>query len=238
MTISISNQLKLDLSQLQQDALLDLFEIDMRHLKNNLGEKGDVYRFYSGKNELKNDLVWQGKTYSAYPVKASGFEKSGTGPSNRPTLTLSNLFGLVTGIANQYDECVGAIVRRHQVYAKYLDAVNFTNGNRQEDPNQEVVSCFFIEQLSSLNKETATFTLALPAETDNAKIPCRVIMADTCTWIYRSSECGYTGTRYFTDKDKPTVNVKEDKCSHCLNGCTLRGNQRNFGAFVSVNKLG
>ena len=61
MTISISDQLKLDLSQLQQDALLDLFEIDMRHLKNNLGEKGDIYRFYSGKNALKNDLVWQGK---------------------------------------------------------------------------------------------------------------------------------------------------------------------------------
>ncbi|MDY4594128.1 MAG: phage minor tail protein L [[Pasteurella] aerogenes] len=238
MTISISNQLKLDLSQLQQDALLDLFEIDMRNIKDSSGNIGDVYRFYSGKNELKADLVWQGKTYSAYPVQATGFERSGSGPSNRPTLTLSNLFGLVTGIASQYEECVGAIVRRHQVYAKYLDAVNFVNGNKNADPNQEIVSNFFIEQLSNLTKETATFTLALPAETDNAKIPCRIIMADTCTWVYRSSECGYTGNSYFTDKDKPTVDVKEDKCSHCLNGCTLRDNQRNFGGFVSVNKLG
>lgn len=30
MTVSISNQLKLDLSQLQQDALLDLFGVDIR----------------------------------------------------------------------------------------------------------------------------------------------------------------------------------------------------------------
>lgn len=238
MTVSLSNQMKLELSQLEQYAMLDLFEVDLRKLKDADGNAGDVYRFYSGTNELKTDLVWQGKTYSAYPIQATGFEKSGSGPSNRPTLTISNLLGLVTGIATQYEECVGGIVRRHQVYAKYLDAVNFVNGNKNADPNQEIVSNFFIEQLSSLTKEAATFTLALPAETDNAKIPCRVIMADTCTWVYRSSECGYTGTRYFTDKDKATVDKTQDKCSHCLEGCTLRGNQRNFGAFVSVNKLG
>ncbi|HDL5359536.1 TPA: phage minor tail protein L, partial [Mannheimia haemolytica] len=87
-------------------------------------------------------------------------------------------------------------------------------------------------------RETATFTLALPIETDNAKIPSRIIMADTCTWIYRSAECGYTGKQYFDEKDKATSDPKADKCSHCLNGCELRGNQRNFGGFVSVNKLG
>ncbi|EPY99503.1 TPA: phage minor tail protein L [Mannheimia haemolytica] len=238
MPVSISNQMKLDLAKLEQNAMLDLYEVDLRTLKDKSGNAGSVYRFYSGLNELKTSIVWQGRTYDPYPIEATGFERNSSGPSNRPTLTLSNLFGLVTGIANQFDECIGAIVRRHQVYAQYLDAVNFAGGNAKADPNQEIISHFVIEQLTSLTRETATFTLALPIETDNAKIPSRIIMADTCTWIYRSAECGYTGKQYFDEKDKATSDPKADKCSHCLNGCELRGNQRNFGGFVSVNKLG
>ncbi|MDW0573083.1 phage minor tail protein L, partial [Mannheimia haemolytica] len=193
MPVSISNQMKLDLAKLEQNAMLDLYEVDLRKLQDKDGNAGGVYRFYSGLNELKTSVVWQGRTYDPYPIEATGFERNSSGPSNRPTLTLSNLFGLVTGIANQFDECIGAIVRRHQVYAQYLDAVNFAGGNAKADPNQEIISHFVIEQLTSLTRETATFTLALPIETDNAKIPSRLIMADTCTWIYRSSECGYTG---------------------------------------------
>ncbi|HDL5645927.1 TPA: phage minor tail protein L, partial [Mannheimia haemolytica] len=168
MPISISNQMKLDLAKLEQNAMLDLYEVDLRNLKDKSGNAGRVYRFYSGLNELKTSIVWQGRTYDPYPIEATGFERNSSGPSNRPTLTLSNLFGLITSIANQFDECIGAIVRRHQVYAQYLDAVNFAGGNAKADPNQEIISHFVIEQLTSLTRETATFTLALPIETDNA----------------------------------------------------------------------
>ncbi|HDL5362025.1 TPA: phage minor tail protein L, partial [Mannheimia haemolytica] len=112
MPISISNQMKLDLAKLEQNAMLDLYEVDLRKLQDKDGNAGGVYRFYSGLNELKTSVVWQGRTYDPYPIEATGFERNSSGPSNRPTLTLSNLFGLVTGIANQFDECIGAIVRR------------------------------------------------------------------------------------------------------------------------------
>ncbi|MDW0544026.1 phage minor tail protein L, partial [Mannheimia haemolytica] len=54
MPISISNQMKLDLAKLEQNAMLDLYEVDLRNLKDKSGNAGRVYRFYSGLNdELK-----------------------------------------------------------------------------------------------------------------------------------------------------------------------------------------
>lgn len=234
---AISNQFKLDLSKIEQNALLNLYEVDATSLLNKQGETGDIYRFYAGTNELNQPIIWQGNTYQAYPIKATGFELTGNGPSNRPTLMVSNLLGLITGLAVDFNELIGALVKRHQVYMHYLDGVNFQNGNSQADPTQEIVNNYIIEQLTSLKRDIATFTLALPTETDNAFLPARMVMADTCAWIYRSAECGYTGGAVADEKDQPVVDMAKDKCSRCLTGCKLRNNTINFGGFPSVNKI-
>lgn len=236
-TSNLPTKLKLELAKLEQSALLELFEVDMRNLTSTNGAKGEIYRFYAGSNELKQSIVWQGNTYEPFGVQASGFEMSGQGASNRPTLTLMNFDGLITALANTFEQCLGAIVRRRQVYAKFLDAVNFEGGNPNADPQQERVSYFIIEQLTTLTHQTATFTLAIPTETDNAVINKRSMLS-TCSWVYRSSECGYTGGAVADEKDQPTDDIKKDKCSGCLRGCRLRGNTRNFGGFIAVNKLG
>ena len=161
---------------------------------------------------------------------------SGSGPSNRPTLTLGNVGGFITALCNRFEQCLGGVVRRRLVYMHYLDAVNFEGGNKQADPSQEVLSYFLIEQLSSLNRDVAQFTLALPSETDNALIG-RMITS-TCNWLYRGVECGYTGRAVADEKDQPTNDPKKDKCSGLLTGCKLRNNTHNYGGFVSVDKLG
>ncbi|OOF41799.1 phage minor tail protein L [Rodentibacter rarus] len=233
----ISNQFKLDLAKLEQNALIELFEVDLRGLKDSDGINGELYRFYAGKNERSQPIVWQGKTYAPFGVKAEGFEMSGQGPSNRPTLTLANINGFLTALCNRFDQCLGGIVRRRLVYMHYLDAVNFKGGNKQADPTQEALSYFVIEQLSSLKRDVAQFTLALPSETDNALIGARMITT-TCCWVYRGVECGYTGGAVADEKDQPTVDPKRDKCSGLLTGCKMRNNTHNYGGFVSVNKLG
>lgn len=233
----ISNQFKLDLAKLEQNALIELFEVDLRRLVDSDGMNGEVYRFYAGKNELLQPIVWQGKTYEPFGAQATGFEMSGQGPSNRPTLTLSNAHGLITSLSNRFEQCLGGIVRRRLVYMHYLDAVNFEGGNKQADPSQEALSYFVIEQLSSLKRDVAQFTLAFPSETDNALIGARLITT-TCPWLYRGSECGYTGNPVADEKDQPTVDPKKDKCSGLFTGCQMRGNTHNYGGFVSVNKIG
>ena len=41
----ISNAFKLDLAKLEQNALIELFEVDLRGLKDNDGMNGELYRF-------------------------------------------------------------------------------------------------------------------------------------------------------------------------------------------------
>ncbi|MGY4677817.1 phage minor tail protein L [Pasteurella sp. P03HT] len=232
----ISTEMKLELSKLEQDAMIDLFEVDLRGLKDRNGMNGELYRFYAGTNEMLNPIVWQGNTYQPFGASATGFSISGQGPSNRPQLTLANLNGFVTGIVNRFDQCLGGIVRRWQVYAQYLDAVNFKDGNDKADSTQGVLTFYVIEQLATLNRDIAVFTLAIPTETDNALISSRTIGIQ-CGWLYRSAECGYTGPPVADEKDQPTRDPKKDKCSCLVTGCDLRKNTRNYGGFVSVNKL-
>ena len=221
----------METTELEQSALINLYVVDVRPLG------GDLLRFHSGKNQILEDVTWQGEVYGAYPVQASGFEMNGKGTSNRPTLTFSNIHGTITGLNQEYDDLVGVVVTRKQVYAKYLDAVNFLHGNPLADPSQERPSRYIIEQLSSLDDVVASYTLSLPCDMENALLPKRQITQNVCTWVYRSSECSYSGGPVADETDKPTTDPTKDQCSKCLNGCKLRFGEFNvlpIGAFLSI----
>ncbi|MBS9781524.1 MAG: phage minor tail protein L [Gammaproteobacteria bacterium] len=223
-----------EITKLEQDCLLDLFDIDFTDFG------GEVFHFCNQTNELGQAIVWQGVTYQPYPIQADGFELKGTGASNRPTLTVSNLYGLVTGIIESYQGGIGAKVTRRQVYAKHLDEVNFTEGNTTSDPTAELISRYVIERYSSLNSQVATFELAVPCETDGVVLPKRIVVANTCNWTYRGDGCGYTGHAVADEYDQPTDDPSKDKCSKCLKGCRIRFGTKAvlpFGGFVGVDKL-
>ncbi|EOR4623942.1 phage minor tail protein L, partial [Escherichia coli] len=150
---------------------------------------------------------------------------------------VSNLFGLVTGMAEDLQSLVGATVVRRRVYARFLDAVNFVAGNPEADPEQELTDRWVVEQMSSLTAMTASFVLATPTETDGALFPGRIMLANTCMWDYRSDECGYHGPAVADEFDNPTTDIRKDRCSKCMRGCEMRGMVANFGGFLSINKL-
>lgn len=238
MALDVSNELKLELAKLEQNALLDLWEIDLTRLTSIRGTQGIIYRLHNGKNEKDGNVVWKGNEYMAYPIKGSNFENSVKGTANRPKLAISNLLGFVTGLVNEFDDCLGAVVTRRQVYAHHLDPVNFVSGvNSKHNPNNEIATTFIIEQVSAIKTDVVEFTLAIPTELDGLLLPARMMMSNTCQHIYRSVECGYTGGAVADEKDQPTTDIKKDKCSKCLTGCKLRNNQRNFGAFIATDKL-
>ncbi|HDW3326444.1 TPA: phage minor tail protein L, partial [Escherichia coli] len=198
---------------------------------------GDRYFFCNEQNEKGEPVTWQGRQYQAYPIQGSGFEMNGKGASARPTLKVSNLHGMVTGMAEDLQSLVGGTVVRRKVYARFLDAVNFVNGNSDADPEQEVISRWRIEQCSELSAVSASFVLSTPTETDGAVFPGRIMLANTCTWTYRGDECGYHGPAVADEYDQPTSDITKDKCSKCLSGCKFRNNVGNFGGFLSINKL-
>ena len=221
-------------AKLEQAVLLELFDVDITAIG------GDLLRFHAGTNELNQSVVWKGNNYSPYPVQATGFELSGQGTSNRPKLVFANISGLITGLTSEFEELVGCTVTRRQMYITHLDAENFQLGNTNADPTQEIVSRFIVERLVSLTSEFVTLELSLPSETDGAIIPARIITTSTCSWLYRTSDCGYTGGAVSDEKDQPTSDPARDKCGKRLSSCKLRFGENGilpFGGFPSADKV-
>ncbi len=93
----------------EQSPRVVLWEIDLTV------QGGERYFFCNELNEKGEPVTWQGRQYQAYPIDGSGFEMSGKGSSARPSLTVSNLFGLVTGMAGIANLCCLAIQHWHFV---------------------------------------------------------------------------------------------------------------------------
>ncbi|OKT71677.1 hypothetical protein ACN68_07575, partial [Escherichia coli] len=216
-------------TRLTQSAQEVLWEIDLTEVG------GERYFFCNEQNEKGEPVTWQGWQYQPYPIQGTGFELNGKGSAARPTLTVSNLHGMVTGMAEDLQSLVGGTVVRRKVYARFLDAVNFVNGNSEADPEQEVISRWRIEQCSELSAVSVSFVLSTPTETDGSVFPGRIMLANTCTWTYRGDECGYSGPAVADEYDQPTSDITKDKCSKCLSGCKFRNNVGNFGGFLNGN---
>lgn len=220
-------------SALQQNALVDLWELDLRPLG------GEILRYCNIVNELGQSVVWKGKTYDPHPIHADGFEMTGQGAGNRPKVTLANVLGVITGLAEKYDQLVGAEVWRRQTYSQFLDAVNFAGGNTEADPTQEIVSKYLIERMVTLTTENAQFELSAPSEADGSIIPARLMLADHCPWAYRGEECGYRGKPVADRFDMPTNDPQKDDCSHKFLGCKARFGETAalpYGGWISVDK--
>ena len=230
----MSNEIRSEAANITPPAKLYLYDVDLTE------QGGDVFRFFDGVNSKGEPVIWQGNAYTPYPMQGSDFGVKSNGTSPRPKLVFANVDGLITAINKQFDDALNAIVTRREVYETFLDAENFPDGNLQADPTQEVVSKFIIEHKESEDPDFVTYRLSLPAETDGALIPARTVQADICCWVYRSSDCGYTGPAVADDKDQPTNDPICDKCSKKFSGCLLRfprPQPMSFGGFPGANKI-
>lgn len=230
----MSKKLLQSVSDVEQSALIDLWEIDLRPLG------GELMRFCNLVNEKGESVTWRGQVYERYPIKAEGFEMRQGGADARPKLTISNAVGLVTAAADQYEMMLGAEVVRRQTLARFLDAVNFEAGNADADIEQERISKFVVERLSSWDRAAAVFELAVPSEADGSTIPCRPMQARVCVWQYRGDGCGYAGGAVADRLDMPTNDPNKDYCSGTLLGCRARYGKNAvlpFGGFPSSDKV-
>lgn len=117
--MTINPSIAAELQSLSPSAQIEMYEIDATVL-------GDtVYRFHSGKNEITQDIVWQGNTYNAFPIVATGFELTGRGVLPRPKLRVANVLGTMSALVLAYADLAGCKVTRIRTLVKFLDAVNF-----------------------------------------------------------------------------------------------------------------
>ena len=206
-----------DIQKLEPGAIVELFELDLTPYG------GDLLRFHAGTNGLLTNVVWDGNTYVAFPVKASGFEFNGQGQAARPRMMVANVAGSITALVLQYEDIVGAKVTRIRTLAKYLDAVNFAGGtNPSADPSASFPNdIFYIDRKSIETNEVVEFELAAAMDVTGVKLPRRQVVQNICTWVYRSAECSWTGTTYFDANDVSTT-LANDACGKRLSSCKCR----------------
>jgi len=222
-----------ELAKLNPSAIIELFEL---HLDNTLHGSTDVYRFHAGANaDVDGNVVFNGNTYTRIPVKADGFEFTNTGTLPRPTLTISNLDGTMTTLlllvnaTTAGNDLGGAEVRRIRTLKKFLD------GESTADPNAKFPDeRWYVDRKANESRDSVTFELASKFDLAGQKLPKRQIVANVCQWIYRSSECSYTGTDYYDVNGNEVDTEAEDVCGKRVASCKLRfGNTAElpFGSF-------
>lgn len=212
-------------SRIQQFSVGDLvylYELDMTRLG------GGIARFTPG--------AWGGaavrfnnQTYVPIEVTATGFEWSAQGAPPRPRLRINNVNLAATALVNEFDDLVGAVVRRTRTFRDFLD-----DGATPDPEAIFPVDVYFIERLTSLNKAFVEWELSSPLDQQGVKLPARTMIRDTCTHIYRrwdaetgafdytQATCPYAGTSYFSATGATVTAPSADRCGKRLSDCRLR----------------
>lgn len=224
--IGIIPKIASDIQKLYAGKLVELFELDATNISG-----GGVYRFHSGINELGDDIVWQGQTYVRFPIEVEGLEVSGsnTGPPARPTIKVSNYDGLMGAEVRTLGDLLTSKLIRRRTFVRYLDAVNFAAGNLSADPNayfpEEI---WFIDRKSKENAVFIEFELVSALDITGVMVPNRQCIQNTCTWAYKSAECGWIPGAYYTKGDEATT-LEYDSCGKRLSSCKIR-----FGEYAQL----
>jgi lambda family phage minor tail protein L len=217
-----------DVQLLEPGNLVELFEVDCTEMG------GDLLRFHA--HLQSGPIVWQGNTYSAWPISASGFERTGSATQPSPTITVGNVDGSISALCIALADLVGAKVKRHRTLVKYLD------GQPGADPTAEMpVELWVIEQKTGETNLQVEFTLSSVLDFSGRQLPARQVVATLCQWDYKGTECGWTGTTYFDKDNNPVADPNLDRCGKRLSSCKCRfGNfaPLSFGGFPSAGQSG
>lgn len=175
-------------------ALLDLFILD----GTNIGMQS-IFYFCSATNANLKPVVFNGVTYTPFPIDMTESAYDGKGQLPRPKITASNINGFISALLLENDDLTGAMLTRRRVFARFIDAVNFPGGISPYSPNPTAAypdEPWVINRKISENQQYVQWELASPLEFNQIKLPRRQIIANVCTAPvkYRDARtCGYMG---------------------------------------------
>lgn len=235
-----------ELQKVNPSSIIELFELETFA---SIHGSAYTYRFHPGTNALSTNgnIIWNSNVYSALPIEVDGFEYNGQGSLPRPTVRVSNLLGSITAILLDVNETTagndltGAKFTRIRTLARYIDGANFTGGtNPYGTPDTSAKfpdEIYYVTRKTSENRDVVEFELSAAFDLSGVRAPKRQCIANLCPWVYRSSECSYTGTDYFDENDNPVTDSGDDVCGKRLSSCQVRfgeNNQLPFGGFPGI----
>ena len=248
---------------LTPSALIELFQLELNVAQHGVAE---TYYFHAGTSLNNNeDLIWNVQPYMALPIEVEGFEYSGQGTLPRPKMRVSNLMATITALILTLPEGLeGAKLTRIRTLARFIDSDNFPAGVDylltedsfalmyedstfiyQEvgnpfgtpDPTAEFPrEIYFVDRKSAENRDVVEFELASAFDMAGIRAPKRQCIT-RCQWVYRSTECSYTGTNYFNASDVTVGNANQDVCGKRIDSCKARfgsNSELPHGGFVGI----
>ena len=237
-----------ELQKINPSSIVELFELELTEA---LHGSDFTYRFHAGINDVgtgTQDLIWDGNTYSKFPIEVEGFEynaESGTLP--RPRIRVANLLASITAIlldvnnTTAGNDLTGAKLTRIRTLVRYIDAANFSGGTNPfgtPDTSAKLPDeIFYVARKVSEGRDMVEFELAAAFDLAGVRAPKRQCSANLCPWIYKGSECGYSGTSYFNVNDESVGSADADVCGKRLSSCEARFGENAelpFGGFPGI----
>jgi lambda family phage minor tail protein L len=208
------------IQRLNPGALVELFVLDATRIAPSVAP----VRLHNFVSRRDRPIVFQGETYTPFPIEASGFEVASNGRLPRPHIRVANLDGALQAALEQLDDLVGALVIRKRTFEHYLD------GEPKADPLAEFPEdVYVVERKVQENRLLIEWELATRADVETAKIPRRQIVAGVCGWSYGGEACEWVASEHaslwFDEDDLPVSLISEDRCGKRLASCRARWGQ-------------
>ena len=154
-------------SQLSQDAIIEMFEIDLQSL--GLG----IFRF--SPTHSSGVVTFEGHEYPPAPIQSDGFQWDGSGPLPRPNLTIAAKDLYFLNIVVDMDDLVGQPVKRIKTFRKYLDdGTHPGTGAKFSDEN------YVIERKASQSRHMLKFELSTKLDQQGTQIPIHAFKSTGC----------------------------------------------------------
>jgi lambda family phage minor tail protein L len=234
-----------ELQKIAPSLVIELFELQ---LITALHGSSTVYRFHAGSNMNANgELVWDSNSYQRLPLEMDGFEYTGNGQLPRPKIKISNVLGTMSTIlatvnaVTPNNDLAGAKLTRIRTMARYIDGANFTGGTNPygtPDPTAEFPrEIYYLSRKSAENRQLIEWECAAAFDLAGVRAPKRQCISSICQWVYRSTECSYTGSNYWNASDQSVATLALDVCGKRLDSCKLRFGSTGslpFGSFPGI----
>ncbi|QIG76094.1 minor tail protein L [Rhizobium phage RHph_I4] len=224
---------------LEPGTLIHLYIVDLSPIGTNA-------RWYFCPN---GEAYFQGQHFLFADVEAEGFEWAGQGPLPQPTIRIGNATRLVSGLAKEFDDLIGATMTRIKTYTKHLDGQSEANSAAMFAPE-----IYTFEQKVSHTKFQVEWKLSAAMDQQGRELPGRTVVRDFCLFRYRvynsdtgtfdytGVQCPYQGARgSFDAKGNPSTD-QDDRPSRKFDTCCKKRFGNNaasypFGGFPGVARV-
>ncbi len=157
--------------------------------------------------EWGENITFDSEVYQAYPIKHDEIGENSSGEVDAIKVRISNVSRTIQGYLEHYD-FGGKKVLVRMVWA-----------DRLAFPEDKIDTIYYVDSYTA-NDASAEFLLMPKMIVVEAQLPARTFKRNTCSWVFKSDECGYAGA--------------ETTCNKTRVRCRELDNQTRFGATPGI----